>query len=459
MADLELVRVRCTSCGADFEDVKEDQEVFTCKRFGCGATFRVSHGKLFALIDKEKTEKIANHRKALYEALDDFRTESVFEYASVITGMLPDDFRANIAQRLAQMKTVNADPRAFRNYISDCPAATETEFAEIFPYILKYAGYSELKYLERALPVYVKGEALKGIKKELSKAFEREESLNRDYADIHRDVFICHSSENADFAEQAYASLLGDGRKVWISTHNLQPHSRNYWEDIENAIEKCSVFLVIASKDAMMSRDVQREIMIAQKLNKPRVEIKIDAYRHTELFKDFFDGISWIDASKNEENALNLANKRVMELIKKAQEDLENAKKAKKTENSASKAKQANDDFTVEDVSNFVNRILHIIKTILAFFFPIFKKSLLKAKDKAVTITKDAVEGIKKSETFNSLKNKVNEAISEIENAQRENADDGADEEYADGSDCADDAVYEDEAVCEEEADGVEIKE
>ena len=51
---MELIRLRCTSCGADFDNVnlQENQRFFRCTRAGCGATFMVDQGARFADIEK-----------------------------------------------------------------------------------------------------------------------------------------------------------------------------------------------------------------------------------------------------------------------------------------------------------------------------------------------------------------------------------------------------------------------
>ena len=119
------------------------------------------------------------------------------------------------------------------------------------------------------------------------------------YSVIERDVFICHRSLDHEIAEKLLKTIEEDGQTCWISTRNLRPDdSINYWTNIEEAINHCKVFLVVSSREAMLSKDVQKELTIANKLKKEKIEYKIDDSVHTTLFKRSFDGEKWIDAIK-----------------------------------------------------------------------------------------------------------------------------------------------------------------
>ena len=114
---------------------------------------------------------------------------------------------------------------------------------------------------------------------------------------IERDVFVCHRSLNHEIAEKIVNALEEDGHSCWISTRNLRPDdSINYWTNIEEAIEHCKIFLVVSSQEAMLSKDVQKELTKANKLKKEKIEYKIDSSVHTTLFKRSFEGEKWIDA-------------------------------------------------------------------------------------------------------------------------------------------------------------------
>ncbi len=314
MSELQLKRIRCTCCGAEFENVQPGQTVFVCTRLGCGATFSLRQGEDFARVDKEKAERISLHRAALKDALDNFQIEQIKQYASVIIGMIPDDYRAQIAQYLYILKSPLSDSRPLRDYLQKLPSATRSEYIEMFQYILKYGKYNEIRALERTIPHYTDGEICDRLHEIVNTRYRELEREIQDTSKIRRDVFICHSSQNIDAAERVYNELINEGWKVWISNHNLDPHTLYYWDDIYDAIERCDIFLVLCTWESMMSDDVRKEIVKARELNKKRLELKLDEKPHTELFKDFFDGVTWIDAYSGLENALPALKKLVVTL-------------------------------------------------------------------------------------------------------------------------------------------------
>lgn len=71
----------------------------------------------------------------------------------------------------------------------------------------------------------------------------------------------------------------------------------------------------------MLSKDVQREMSLAEQIGNARLEIKLDDAPHTTQFRFFFDGISWIDATGGLENALAQLKRRVYEALRPAQKE------------------------------------------------------------------------------------------------------------------------------------------
>ena len=315
MGDVALRRIRCTNCGADFSDISPGQTVFVCRRAGCGASFLLSQGEAFASVEVQRAEVIINHRQALRRALENRDSDSIGKYASVILGMIPKDFRANLAMCLKIMKQGIGDPRPLRKFLDSVNEGTASEFLEMLPFALDYAGYFELGKLETAAGRYLSEDALMLAREQIERQRHLLEQKNEDYADVPRDVFICHSSQNIEEAEAAYCALREDGWRVWMSTHNLDPDCQYYWESIERAIRQCRVILVVCTKQAMQSYDVQREMRMAREAHRIRMEFKVDDAPHTTFFKDFFDGITWIDARGSMDSALDRLKLLVMKAI------------------------------------------------------------------------------------------------------------------------------------------------
>lgn len=311
---MELVRIRCTNCGANFDEVDSEQKVYHCTRKGCGAVFLVAQGNQFAQIDEMKAQHIAHLRLAMFASLNPFNLKLANQHANNIMAIIPNDFQAKVVWCLCEMK--NGDARPLRTFLDSTAECTNFEFDRLYPTLLKTLDYRELHELEKAINHWDNLENKDSYFTEIRQRTKvlREEADS--YSNIPRDVFVCHSSSDATVVEKAVAALEKDGNKCWYSKRNLLPNTPNYWQDIEQAIDKCSIFLVICSEASMLSRDVQRELNIAQTLDKPRLELKLDDVRHTTLFRHFFDGISWISMNNGNTVAFSELKERVFSILK-----------------------------------------------------------------------------------------------------------------------------------------------
>ena len=138
---MQLIRIRCTNCGAEFENVSEGQRLFRCTRKGCGAVFLVDQGRRFSDIEAFKAEQIQALRDGLRKGLSPFDAQRVELYAHKILGMIPEDFRARTALCLCQ--SVAGNPLALRRLLEgeiNCP---EEEFLEMFPALLAHCEYRD----------------------------------------------------------------------------------------------------------------------------------------------------------------------------------------------------------------------------------------------------------------------------------------------------------------------------
>ncbi len=284
MSDIQFTRIRCTCCGAEFENIAPDQTIFVCRRIGCGAKFFVSRGEQFAHIEEERAQHIETHRRALKSALREFQTEQIRYCASVITGMIPDDFSARVAQCVYGMTVSGGDPRPFREYMSSVKDVTEEEFIESIELALPYVQYSDLKTIDDALKRIVVSPRKRYLNELIKKRRAEIARQIDDTADIERDVFVCASSADKKDSETLYSLLISKGLKPWSALHNINPHSVDYWLDIERAIDRCKSFLLICSDDAMLSPNVLREINRAKDKRKPFVGIRIDESKLSNAF-------------------------------------------------------------------------------------------------------------------------------------------------------------------------------
>lgn len=75
-------------------------------------------------------------------------------------------------------------------------------------------------------------------------------------------VFISHSSEDADFASQLATALREAGVAVWISTDSIRP-GESFVEAIERGLSETTHFLLVMSPHALDSRWVKLEMNTA----------------------------------------------------------------------------------------------------------------------------------------------------------------------------------------------------
>ena len=94
---MKMLRIRCTSCGADFDNVEADQQIFRCTRKGCGAVFMVEQGRKFFDIEEMQAQHIQKLREGLKNSLTPFTAVQAKLYAGQILAMIPEDFRARAA--------------------------------------------------------------------------------------------------------------------------------------------------------------------------------------------------------------------------------------------------------------------------------------------------------------------------------------------------------------------------
>lgn len=81
-------------------------------------------------------------------------------------------------------------------------------------------------------------------------------------------IFISYSKLDIDFARYLRALLEAEGFRVWMDEARLHP-GEDWWESIMQNIDTCAALLVVMTPEAQTSKWVQREILYAEKLNRP----------------------------------------------------------------------------------------------------------------------------------------------------------------------------------------------
>ena len=80
-------------------------------------------------------------------------------------------------------------------------------------------------------------------------------------------IFISYSHKDRRYVEKLEGKLIEEGFNVWID-HRID-YGSQWTETIERAIDNCDAYIVVMSEDAKKSEWVQREVIHAERRNKP----------------------------------------------------------------------------------------------------------------------------------------------------------------------------------------------
>lgn len=303
--NMELVKAVCTSCGNNL-DVSKDTSAVTCEY--CGNTFLLANGLEFALKSDEEIGSISKLRNNLKRSILADDHKNILAFTKEILRLIPKD---DIANYYFAYANYSFGSRRYLFDFYDSTVQIEKDANQIIDHIIEYGDVRDKSLIENFIarhnPIKVE---------EYRNRYQKKLIDEENYSSIPRDIFISFRSTEIEIATEVLETLEKDGSSCWISSRNLRPNdNENYWANIEDAITKSKIFLVISSNEAMISRDVKKELDIANKLNKKRIEFKVDTARHTSTFKYFFDGIKWIDATEDKGNALTELKRRVYSML------------------------------------------------------------------------------------------------------------------------------------------------
>ena len=111
------------------------------------------------------------------------------------------------------------------------------------------------------------------------------------------DVFISHSSKDAEVAEKVCDYLESKGLSCWMAPRNIVPGA-NWAASISNAITNTKVFLIIYSENSASSKQVEREMSLAE-ASKDVVVVPytIDGTKLNGSFMYYLTGAHWVTAN------------------------------------------------------------------------------------------------------------------------------------------------------------------
>ncbi len=282
---MDIHEARCTSCGANLK-VEPHKHTIQCDY--CQNTILAKNAIELALVEVDKTKDIAKFRLNLNEAVLTSNYPQMLRLSSTIKDIIPDDFESNYFYSYATLKLTQ--PKEFNQFLKNPPEHTPEDLEKVTSHLIDHSSVRDHSKVQSFVEKY-----RPDLLQRFIASHQERINIEQQYTIVKRDVFICYSSEQQSIADLMVKAIEADGHKCFIASRNLRPDdNENYWHNLYEAIEKCSIFLVVSSQQAMLSQDVQREIQHALKLKKPFLEFKVDDAPHTLLFKEAFDGIKWV---------------------------------------------------------------------------------------------------------------------------------------------------------------------
>jgi len=109
------------------------------------------------------------------------------------------------------------------------------------------------------------------------------------------EVFISHSSKDKPFADAVCAGLESRGVRCWIAPRDVLP-GISWSEAIVDAVEECSVFLLILTSNSNSSKQTINEVDIAVNHNKTIVPFRLEDFKPTGSMEYFLGNLHWLDA-------------------------------------------------------------------------------------------------------------------------------------------------------------------
>ena len=112
-------------------------------------------------------------------------------------------------------------------------------------------------------------------------------------------VFVSHGSEDRVLANELAAFIESKGVKAWIAPRDVRP-GQDYSEQLQEAIETCSSFVVLVTEKANKSPYVRAETEMAFSTSKPIFPVRMSDIKPAAGLAFFLKIRHWTDAFGDE---------------------------------------------------------------------------------------------------------------------------------------------------------------
>ncbi len=109
------------------------------------------------------------------------------------------------------------------------------------------------------------------------------------------DVFISYSSKDKNVADAVCAKLESHKVRCWIAPRDVPP-GKSWAATIVEAIDECTVFVLVFSDGSNKSKQVVREVGAAVDSGIPIVPLRIEDVEPSQEMRYYIKSLHWIDA-------------------------------------------------------------------------------------------------------------------------------------------------------------------
>ena len=123
-------------------------------------------------------------------------------------------------------------------------------------------------------------------------------------------VFISYSSLDKAVASTICRAIEGRGHPCWIASRDVHPGD-NFQESIVQAIRECRVMVLVFSKNANGSREIQKELALAGQFERLVIPVRVEDVQPSDAFRFELATRQWVDIFEDWEHAIERLVKRI----------------------------------------------------------------------------------------------------------------------------------------------------
>lgn len=324
--------ITCTGCGAKSKENIEAVEVAKCKI--CGEQSVIEIATSLSISKHKGFKNVIPLRKEREKYIQFDIVKQIKKYSEDLLSINSYDYYSNYL--LAYATDRLGDSSKILQFYSTPVLATKYDLIQVINHISKHANITHneeiLKFFKTLpledMPLY-------------RKKYKNYVSQTNDLSNLeitNKNIFISYNEIDTD-------KVINILKMVNYTNITYFTSNTNFTEK-QRLIEKCDLFVSIASQESMQSKNVIDELTYAMEFNKPMLEVKLDKVERSVLFNQAFSNRKGIDLRVINEKTFNILTSTIVEKLKDVQNEVINLNKEKVKEEVVEKEVET----TVEEI-------------------------------------------------------------------------------------------------------------